>query len=238
MKRLIIYGDIHGCLDEFSELRKMLEISKEDEEVCVGDVISKGYNSLGVLDFLMQYDIKSVLGNHEDKFIRYFEHEKNEKTNPVKLTKDEKSILENLEDRHIKYLQKMPLFLRYGNITIIHGGIKNDTDLNDISKRLKQQIIRLRYLDSEGNFVSIGKNDESSIFWSDAYDGHEGFVIFGHQHFWNIKQSKYAVGIDTGCVYGNKLSAVIFPDFNDETTYFFKSVLAKKVYIKSKSMQI
>ena len=68
----------------------------------------------------------------------------------------------------------------------------------------------MRYLDQRGNFVELGKEDESCSFWADVYGGGEGFVVYGHQHQKEVKISKYALGIDTGCVYGNVLSAVIF----------------------------
>ena len=58
--------------------------------------------------------------------------------------------------------------------------------------------------------MHYGEEDDSSIFWADLYDGNEGFVVYGHQSFKEPKKSKHALGIDTGCVYGNKLSAVVF----------------------------
>ncbi|WP_202783956.1 hypothetical protein [Bathymodiolus thermophilus thioautotrophic gill symbiont] len=36
--------------------------------------------------------------------------------------------------------------------------------------------------------------------------------MYGHQMFDEVEENKYALGIDTGCVYGNKLSAAIFTD--------------------------
>ena len=68
----------------------------------------------------------------------------------------------------------------------------------------------MRYLDKESNFITYGKEDKDSVFWADIYDGNQGFIVYGHQYFNEIKKSKFALGIDTGCVYGNKLSAVIF----------------------------
>lgn len=217
--KLIIYGDIHGCYDEFISLRNKINISKEDIEICVGDVITKGYNSIKVLDFLIENGIKSVLGNHEDKLLRYLYHEKQNYNNPIKLNRDEKNIISNLNNKHLSYLQKIPLYLKIGNITIVHGGLQNDIDLNNISSKDKQKILRVRYLDKNQNFISYGKEDKNSVFWSDVYTGKEGFVIFGHQNFKEVKISSNAIGIDTGCVYGNKLSAIVFSNKNNISDY-------------------
>ena len=52
MSRLIAYGDIHGCYDEFVALREQIAPAEDDIEICVGDFLTKGVDSLGVLRFL------------------------------------------------------------------------------------------------------------------------------------------------------------------------------------------
>ncbi|OJA03677.1 hypothetical protein BGC33_06680, partial [Bathymodiolus thermophilus thioautotrophic gill symbiont] len=101
-------------------------------------------------------------------------------------------------------------------ITILHGGLQNRQNLNKISKKSRAQILRLRFLDQDHNFVTFGKEDEKSIFWADIYNGGQGFVVYGHQNFNEVKINQHALGIDTGCVYGGKLSAAIFQEIKDE----------------------
>jgi len=164
MSNLIIYGDIHGCFDEFTSLRKKTNPKKNDIEVCVGDIITKGKNSIQVLKCIQEHDIKSVLGNHEDKLVRYLEHEKSEKSNPIVLDSDEKKIIDKLDNKDIKYLNNMPLFLKFNDITVIHGGIQNHHDLNNISKKEKSKILRMRYLDKESNFIAMVKKTKIQFF--------------------------------------------------------------------------
>lgn len=95
MQRLIVYGDIHGCFNEFVKLRNSLNIQNEDVEVCVGDIITKGKNSIKTLRYIQQSNIQSVLGNHEDKLLRYIEHRQNSKNNPITLDEDELTIIDN-----------------------------------------------------------------------------------------------------------------------------------------------
>ena len=208
--KLIIYGDIHGCYNEFISLRKKINPQIDDIEVCVGDILIKGKHSIEVLDFIMKHNIKSVLGNHEEKLLRYLKHQKSPKKNPVKLTLDEENIIASLTEEHIKFLENMPLFLSFGTIVVLHGGLQNRMNLNNLTKRDKEKILRLRYIDQDGHFIAHGGEQEDSTFWADVYNGAQGFVVYGHQWFDEVKKSPFALGIDTGCVYGNKLSAAIF----------------------------
>ena len=224
MSNLIVYGDIHGCYDEFTSLRKKINPSKDDTEACVGDIVTKGKNSIKLLKYLQEHDIKSVLGNHEDKLVRYLEHKKSKNKNPVVLDSDEQSIIDNLDNNDIEYLKNMPLFLRFKDITVLHGGIQNHQNLNNLTKKEKSKMLRLRYLDTDNNFIAYGKEKEDSTFWADIYDGNQGFIVYGHQWFDEVKQNEFALGIDTGCVYGNKLSAIIFDNYNIEN---FKIISVK-----------
>jgi bis(5'-nucleosyl)-tetraphosphatase (symmetrical) len=76
-------------------------------------------------------------------------------------------------------------------------------------------ILRLRYVDNNGDFIAKGKQDKNSSFWADVYDGHEGFVIHGHRWDKQVNFHKNAIGIDTGCVYGHHLSAIVMKDKNN-----------------------
>lgn len=230
---LIIYGDVHGCIDELDQLRKKINLQNRDQEFCVGDIITKGPASIETLRYLQTHNINSVLGNHEEKILRYLNHHISSENNPVHLDLDEKNIVGGLSSTDIKYLQYLPLFLKFKNIVVIHAGLQNSMDLNNLDKREQQKVIRLRYLDENGHFVEYGKETSDSVFWSDVYDGNQGFVVYGHQPFREPKIDRHALGIDTGCVYGNKLSAAIFDLNSDDTSYQIVSVPAKKVYYYS-----
>jgi len=230
MNKLVLYGDIHGCYNEFILLRKKINPQKNDIEVCVGDIITKGKDSIKTLDFLIEHNIKSVLGNHEDKLLRYLKHQKSNKKNPITLDSDEQNIINNLTDRHVSYLESLPLYLKFNDITIVHGGIQNHMNLENLSKREIQNILRLRYLDENENFVAYGKETKNSVFWADVYDGSNGFVVYGHQWFKDVKKNQHALGIDTGCVYGNKLSAIMFDNLEDRIYRIESIKCAQKKY--------
>lgn len=233
--KTIIYGDLHGCIDEFIQLREKINPQKEDQEICVGDIITKGPASIQILRYLHKHNILSILGNHEEKILRYLKHEKQSKSNPVKLDQDEKSIVKNLNISDVQYLESLPLFYHFKNLLIIHAGVQNSMNLNNLNKREQQKVIRLRYIDTNGHFVEYGKETNESIFWSDIYNGTQGFVVYGHQPFREPKINKYSLGIDTGCVYGNRLSAAVFDLNKDNVSYQVINVPAKRVYYRSQS---
>lgn len=233
MNKLIIYGDVHGCIDEFKKLRDQINPQDNDIEVCVGDIITKGCDSIKTLRYIRDDNILSVLGNHEDRILRYLKHQQSDKKNPIILDQDESAIVQELTSEDISFLESLPLYLRIKNITIVHGGVQNKMDLEQLSKREQQKVLRLRYLDLEGHFVTLGDETDGSVFWADVYDGIKGFVVYGHQYFNEPKINEYSIGIDTGCVYGNKLSAVVF-DLEKPNTYEIVSVPSQQ---KRKSMR-
>ncbi|KAH0604810.1 uncharacterized protein H6S33_006478 [Morchella sextelata] len=71
--RVIIIGDVHGM---FHELVKLLEKTNYDPEndylVFSGDMISKGPDSLKVLDLARSYSAGCVRGNHEDRVLLHW----------------------------------------------------------------------------------------------------------------------------------------------------------------------
>ncbi len=98
----------------------------------------------------------------------------------------------------------------------MHGGLLNEQRLDSLTKKDKGKLLRLRYINQKGKFIHYGDEDENSLFWADLYDGNQGFIVYGHQTFKEPNISPYAIGIDTGCVYGNKLTAVTFNNFNPQ----------------------
>lgn len=66
-KRLILIGDVHGCLKQLKKFLKYVNYDggKDDHVILLGDFTNKGPDSIGVLDFLIENNIQCVLGNHE-----------------------------------------------------------------------------------------------------------------------------------------------------------------------------
>jgi bis(5'-nucleosyl)-tetraphosphatase (symmetrical) len=212
MNRVIIYGDIHGCLDEFKLHRQKLEIQKHDIEVSVGDILKKGpHLAHDMICYVREHNIKVVMGNNEVKALKqYKQYQKNGEIFLHKLRDFEVNTVLSLTTEDYRFLGSLDYFKKIYNLTILHGGVVPDMNLNSLDNKQKKEMTLIRYLDK--NLKPIPWYDEKNRykFWADLYDGRDGFMICGHHPFDEPKVYEHALDIDTGCVYGRKLTAAVF----------------------------
>jgi len=80
--RLIAIGDVHGCLDELESLLDLVHPEDEDHVVFLGDLVDRGPKSVQTVNYIQKLwnsgrygsskpEIHVVLGNHDEKHIRY-----------------------------------------------------------------------------------------------------------------------------------------------------------------------
>lgn len=212
MRRIIIYGDIEGCLKEFISLRKKIKPQHYDREIVVGDILDKGPYSNLLLKYIIKNNIESVMGNHEYKYVRYhnFNLNKQQKDkNPINLTSEQLAIYNNLSKKDIFFISNLPFYIKINNLTILHAGIINNIKLESATKKELEKILWIRKLDENQKLISLIDESLNYKFWSEYYDGNQGFIIYGHSVLNEVKYDKNSIGIDTSCVYGNKLTACI-----------------------------
>ncbi len=221
---IIIYGDLHGCLKKFKELKSKVNPSEKDTEIIIGDLLDKGSASNELLSYIVENKIVSILGNHEYKYIRYKRHNdlffKTGKKNPMHLDEKELKIFNKISDEEFKYLESLEFFMKIDNLTILHAGITNKIDLDTATKKELEKTLWIRTLDEHQKTLSLDSENENAKFWTEYYDGNQGIIIYGHQNFENVKVDQYSIGIDTGCVYGNKLSACIISDTKNPMQHY------------------
>jgi bis(5'-nucleosyl)-tetraphosphatase (symmetrical) len=249
--RHVIIGDVHGCIDELNELIELLALVSADQLIFIGDLIDRGPDSIGVVRQVFQWskqlNVKIILGNHEEKFLRYVHHIKDGSgiEKQMKRIDEFPQLLDALGDDELSFLQKAfhSIHLPENNSLLIHGGVCRDIhfslpatylcqeDNSDINKQLSL-LNKTRYLNPEGKFVSYGDEKPEDIFWAEEYKGQFGHIYFGHHPFIqsNPYQFSHATAIDTGCVYGGWLTAIEL----SENKVQFKSVAARKVYSAKK----
>jgi hypothetical protein len=139
-RRLVFIGDIHGCKKELLQLLAKLDFNEaQDHIIAVGDIIDKGPDSLGVIDFLMQKKASVVRGNHEDRVILLAEkHNRNahEATEDASATKKKshhdrspEGVAKALSRKQLDFLKSFPVILKIGpvkkigEIVTVHGGL-------------------------------------------------------------------------------------------------------------------
>jgi serine/threonine protein phosphatase 1 len=108
--------------------------------------------------------------------------------NEEKLLRGEKT-LPSLDDEDLRYLESLPVAITWDDAAVLHGGLDPYKPLEEHTAEEIQNIAEL---------------DDG--FWWESYTG-PGRVFFGHKPLADPVVGPHAVGLDTGCVYGNALTA-------------------------------
>ncbi|MBF0279273.1 MAG: metallophosphoesterase [SAR324 cluster bacterium] len=199
-QRVIFIGDVHGCFEELQTLLSKLNfIPGEDRLIFVGDLVNKGPFSLEVLELVFSLHAEVVIGNHERGFLQYLADGSYASAGFAELKRQLGKRLEFWRD----WLNQLPTFIEDENFLVVHAGLVP----NQHPANTKASILTtIRTWDGEG----INLNNSSDPPWYELYHGPKP-VIFGHWAKKEIILRNNAIGLDTGCVYGNKLTAAIFP---------------------------
>lgn len=218
-------GDVHGCLDELDELlRTAVYRQGEDRLVFLGDLLDRGPDPVGVLRRARELEAEVVLGNHEEKHLRFAAHEARRKTdrayrNPMRPF-DPKRAAEHaaLGSDDLAWIAALPRSISLGGgWTAVHAGFVPNVP---VSRQPPDWMIRLRYVDAEGKPATRerGEAGEPGVRrWAEAWRGPQS-VVYGH-HAQALTGPRLdvpvdgvrCVGLDTGCVYGGFLTALLLP---------------------------
>ena len=196
MGRTIVIGDIHGCFDELSDLLVLADLRKDDRVIAVGDLIVKGKQNREVLDLFIEDErFSSVIGNHDRALRQYWRGE------PVRLIKAQRKACAELEpnrERYATYLKSLPFFIDLGSHLVVHAGVRPGVSLSD---QMASDLTELR---------TMGANPSrrKGVPWYEVYRG-EKIVLFGHWPAKEPRRAAHAIGLDTGCVYGGRLTAYL-----------------------------
>lgn len=250
----VVIGDVHGCIDEF---RQLVDMANEDDRIVqVGDLMDRGPAPAACVKFARERGIEVVRGNHDEKHVRWRKHERvrqeTGKSNPIRWmppAAQEQNWL--LSDDDILWLKERPLMIDLGNWYAVHAGFEPGRPIDDQDPK---RMIRVRYVNPKtGLMVSVADPEDApappggdklperyggrdqppeTVPWYDVWEGKS--VVFGHQVFgrearWCGRTGAPCVGVDTGCVYGGRLTALVIGDERPGDVTFM-SVAAARVY--------
>ncbi len=206
MTRQIVIGDIHGCLRTFRRLLEdMIALVPEDELFLVGDLIDRGPDSKGVMDYVLElmntgYKITTIRGNHEEMLLEsagderflvtwmYNGAEATIRSFGVDYDLDTaRNVTEYVDQRYFDFLNSLEYFIELEDYLIVHAGF-------DFRKK-------------------DPFSDTHSMIWSrgmlyDAGKARGKRIVHGHTPVSvdQIRQSieddsNFLINIDGGCVY-------------------------------------
>lgn len=202
-KRTIIIGDVHGCIDELHQLLSEVNFDKNNDRlIFLGDLINKGPSSKKVVRFVMEGGHESIIGNHERGFLKSLKDERYFK-------RGFKKFYESFEDKKertqvIEWLKELPLYIEEDDFICIHAGLEPNIPLEQ-----QRAGIATRIRTWGGDRDDLDNPNDPP--WYDFYKGNK-LVVFGHWAMKGIVQKENVIGLDSGCVWGGALSALILPE--------------------------
>lgn len=204
--RTVVVGDVHGCLDELRALLERVSFRPGDDLlVSVGDLVNKGPDSAGVVRLVRSLGGRAVMGNHDDLVVRCLvaRREKDDDEFPDGVRR----IAKRLDDEDAAWLEALPLSLHLAehHTLVVHAGLVPNVPL---SAQRREALLTMRSVRADG---SASKRIEEGEPWASLWPGPE-HVLFGHDAVRGLQRWPYATGLDTGCVYGGRLTALLLPE--------------------------
>lgn len=201
--RLIIIGDIHGCAAEFEKLLDLVSPDPQDRLVLLGDLVNRGPSSHRVVALARKAGAIALLGNHEQRLLTW-----RQVGEAQKLKEYERRTIEDLTERDWEYLERMPLHHEEPDLGLVavHGGFLPGAPWRTQPLAV---VTTIQVVDAEGKPRRRAESP-SSPHWSELWTG-PPFVVYGHTPRREVQRQPDCLGLDTGCVHGGHLSALILP---------------------------
>ena len=218
-----IIGDIHGCFDELRELLDRLGYITEEgsyrlrhpegrKAVFVGDLVDRGPKTPQVLRLVMEMAADGaafcVPGNHDVKLMRKL------KGKDVRITHGLAESLEQLDKEPAEFREQVADFIdglvsHYvfddGKLVVAHAGLREELQGRGSGK------VRDFALFGE----TTGETDEFGLpiryNWAAEYRGN-ATVVYGHTPVPEPEWLNRTINIDTGCVFGGRLTSLRYPE--------------------------
>jgi serine/threonine protein phosphatase 1 len=200
-------GDIHGRLDALERLMEKIQPDLEqDRLVFMGDYIDRGPRSKGVVDYVLGLknsappeQVICLKGNHEAMFLDFLEGRDRElflfNGGLITLRDYWGSGWERqgnlvLPPDHDRFYRELQLYYETDDYIFVHGGLRPGVPL---AEQQEDDLLWIR-----GEFIA-------------AMDDFGRRVVFGHTPFRQPLILPNKIGIDTGAVYGNRLTCLKLP---------------------------
>jgi protein phosphatase len=224
-----IIGDVHGCADELAALLTKLGYRLDwsydqgnrrltvtppagRKAVFVGDLVDRGSNVVDVLRIVMSMSAAGtayvVQGNHERRFARWLEGRKVQVAHGLQQTIDQ---LEGA-DRALRgglpqFLDDLRshVWLDQGRLAVAHAGLQEEM-IGRGSGAVREFAL---YGGTTGEIDEFGLQVRAD--WAAAYRG-PCTVVYGHTPVLRVDWVNNTICIDTGCVFGGKLTALRWPE--------------------------
>ncbi len=222
-----IIGDVHGCLDELEELLGTLGYVRDGDEaaythpegrraIFLGDIVDRGPRVVETVRLVMAMveagSALAVPGNHDAKFARWLRGQTVSVTHGLEASIAQTEALpaeerEAFKPAAAKFLGDLVshYLLDGGNLVVAHAGMKEGYQ-GRASGRIREFAL---YGDATGEIDEFGLPVRYP--WAEDYRG-KATVAYGHTPVPEAEWLNRTIDIDTGCVFGGKLTALRYPE--------------------------
>lgn len=213
-----VIGDVHGCADELRALLAQLGYRDDGAHpdgrrvIFLGDLVDRGPKVVEVLRIAMtmveQGRALCVMGNHEAKLMRWLDGRNVERTHGLAGSIDQlerepasfrDEVREFIDARVSHYV------LDGGKLVVAHAGLEEELQ-GRTSGRVRQFCL---YGDTTGETDDLGL--PVRLDWAREYRG-SAVVVYGHTPIARSHWVNGTICLDTGCVFGGRLSALRWPE--------------------------
>jgi serine/threonine protein phosphatase 1 len=207
--RLLAIGDIHGCADELAAMLHEISPTASDTIVFLGDYVDRGSAARGVIDQVLALRESErcatvcLRGNHEDMFLDFLGQDGSHgdvflfnggretlASYGVRAGSKVPDVLALIPPAHLAFLNGLEFSHVVEPFLFVHAGI---SPLRPLAEQRREDVLWIRE-----EFIRNKHRLPQT-------------VVFGHtpqrEVFWHLP---YKIGLDTGCVYGNRLSCLDF----------------------------
>jgi bis(5'-nucleosyl)-tetraphosphatase (symmetrical) len=185
MGDILFVGDVQGCAVELQDLLRAAGFDRGRHRLALcGDLVNRGPDSAVVLQLARDLDALSVIGNHEVALLE---------GRPTPTLGEVRRQLGSALDEWLAWIASWPLFVAGDGYILVHAGIAPGKRPEQCTR---EELTELRTVDGQP--------------WFDFWRGPET-VIFGHWAQRGRVNLALCKGLDTGCVYGGRLTGLWWP---------------------------
>jgi bis(5'-nucleosyl)-tetraphosphatase (symmetrical) len=226
-----VVGDIQGCYDPLQRLLDKIDFDPAADELwCPGDLVNRGGQSLETLRLLHSLgdSFRMTLGNHDLYLLK-----ENWKFPEAGSSNTEMDAILQAHDRQtlLGWLQQQPLahWSPEHNVLMVHAGVVPQwtwkqtlacaAEVGNALRSEKSILTRLRFCDANGKILSSASGPPGSQpapykpwFKHKNRRTRDVRIVFGHWAALGLHLKKRIACLDSGCVWGGRLSALRLED--------------------------
>ena len=214
-ERIVIITDLHGCYDECRQLLNKLSFDKDrDRLINLGDTIDRGPKIYEVFEFLrgLKEEMKErcvlIRGNHEQMMLDSIDR-KGFGKRLWYMNSGEKTVFSFISHKHKinefrDWYEQMPYYYVDERFIAVHACLVDE----DPGKNEIDTLIWGRDTDYTGKLVLTGHTPYRIPLYFNGVNS-TGAIT---EDRWGRLPTNGMIALDTGCVYGNKLTGMVIEE--------------------------